>query len=59
MKDITILQDHARLDIIMINGRVHKACRKEVGLQPDQQVLDKIAKSEVLEKVVVTVPMHY
>ncbi|ODM20553.1 hypothetical protein SI65_03606 [Aspergillus cristatus] len=27
--DIEILQDHDRLDIIMINGRVHKAGRKE------------------------------
>lgn len=42
----------------MINGRVHKAGRKEVALQPDQQVSDKIAKREVLEKVGVTVPMQ-
>ncbi|GKZ31276.1 hypothetical protein AbraIFM66950_011635 [Aspergillus brasiliensis] len=29
LKDITILQDHDRLNIIMINGRVHKAGVKE------------------------------
>lgn len=29
LEDIEILQDHDRLDIIMINGRVHKAGRKE------------------------------
>lgn len=58
LKDIIILQNHAKLDIIMINGRVHKAGRKEVALQPDQRVSDKLAKREVLEKVGVTVPMQ-
>jgi imidazolonepropionase-like amidohydrolase len=29
LKDISILQDHDRLSIIMINGRVHKAGVKE------------------------------
>ncbi|CAG8411083.1 unnamed protein product [Penicillium salamii] len=29
LKDITILQDHDRLNIIIINGRVHKAGAKE------------------------------
>lgn len=29
LKDISILQDHDRLNIIMINGRVHKAGVKE------------------------------
>ena len=29
LEDIEILQDHDRLDIIMINGRVHKAGRNE------------------------------
>lgn len=29
LKDVTILQDHDKLNIITINGRVHKAGRKE------------------------------
>jgi cytosine/adenosine deaminase-related metal-dependent hydrolase len=29
LKEISILQDHDRLNIIMINGRVHKAGVKE------------------------------
>lgn len=29
LKDISILQDHDKLNIIMINGRVHKAGVKE------------------------------
>lgn len=50
LKDITILQDHAKLDIIMISGRVHKAGRREVVLQPTQRVSDEIAKREVLSR---------
>lgn len=29
LEDITILQDHDKLNVICINGRVHKAGRKE------------------------------
>ena len=29
LQDITVLQDHSRLSIILINGRVHKAARGE------------------------------
>jgi imidazolonepropionase-like amidohydrolase len=29
LEDITVLQDHSKLDVICINGRVHKAGRKE------------------------------
>jgi imidazolonepropionase-like amidohydrolase len=29
LEDITVLQDHSKLNIICINGRVHKAGRKE------------------------------
>lgn len=32
LKDITILQDHDKLNIIMINGRVHKEGPKEFVL---------------------------
>lgn len=30
LKDITILQDHAKLSVIMINGRIHKASPKDI-----------------------------
>lgn len=33
LADISVLQDHAKLDVIVINGRVHKASHKEF-LQP-------------------------
>ncbi|KAH8176731.1 amidohydrolase family protein [Sarocladium implicatum] len=36
LKDITVLQDHDKLNVIMINGRVHKAGRKEY--LPDSSV---------------------
>ena len=29
LKDITVLQDHEKLNVIMINGRIHKASYKE------------------------------
>lgn len=29
LEDITVLQDHSKLDVIIINGRVHRAGRKE------------------------------
>lgn len=29
LQDIDILQDHGKLNVIMINGRVHKAGRQE------------------------------
>ncbi|KAF2806424.1 isoaspartyl dipeptidase-like protein [Mytilinidion resinicola] len=34
LEDITILQDHDKLNVIMINGRVHKAGRKEYVAPP-------------------------
>ncbi|KAK6610872.1 amidohydrolase [Botrytis cinerea] len=34
LEDITILQDHDRLNVITINGRVHKAGRKEYVAPP-------------------------
>lgn len=29
LEDIAVLQDHSKLDVIVVNGRVHKAGRKE------------------------------
>ena len=34
MKDITVLQDHDKLNFISINGRVHKAGRREYAQPP-------------------------
>ena len=34
LEDITVLQDHSKLNIICINGRVHKASRKEYVPSP-------------------------
>ena len=34
LDDITVLQDHARLNVICMNGRVHKAGRKEYNPPP-------------------------
>lgn len=35
LDDITVLQDHDKLDVIVINGRVHKAGRKEYIAPPE------------------------
>lgn len=35
LEDITIFQDHSKLDVIMINGRVHKASPKDFVLSKD------------------------
>ncbi|KAJ0373917.1 hypothetical protein COL922a_014251, partial [Colletotrichum nupharicola] len=32
LEDISILQDHSKLDVIMINGRIHKAKPDEVAI---------------------------
>ena len=34
LQDLEVLQDHAKLNVIIINGRVHKAGRKEYILPP-------------------------
>lgn len=34
LEEIEVLQDHDRLNVIMINGRVHKAGRKEYQAPP-------------------------
>ena len=37
LKDITVLQDHDKLKVIMINGRIHKASYKEfLRTEPEQ-----------------------
>ncbi|TKA83477.1 hypothetical protein B0A55_00563 [Friedmanniomyces simplex] len=41
LDDITVLQDHSKLDVIMINGRVHKASYKEfVKFEQPQPIME-------------------
>ncbi|KAI1322681.1 isoaspartyl dipeptidase-like protein [Xylariaceae sp. FL0255] len=40
IKDITILQDHSKLNVICINGRIHKAGRREYHASGDIGVPD-------------------
>lgn len=58
LSDIEILQDHARLNVIMINGRVHKTgvkeyleqvLRKGGGGGGNKRVLDLDSESEFPE----------
>ena len=56
LSDIEILQDHSRLNVIMINGRVHKAGVKEYleqvlrkGGGGNKRVLDLDSESEFPE----------
>ena len=38
LKDIAVLQDHSKLNVIMINGRIHKASYKEFLRTAPQQI---------------------
>ncbi|KIA75963.1 fumarylacetoacetate hydrolase [Aspergillus ustus] len=38
LEDISVLQDHSKLDVIMINGRIHKAKPDEVATTLPQQL---------------------
>lgn len=53
LEDITILQNHDKLNVIMINGRIHKASYKEF-LKTDQQVaspqMEKLSNFVVYEE---------
>ncbi|KAK3071105.1 hypothetical protein LTR53_009239 [Teratosphaeriaceae sp. CCFEE 6253] len=41
LDDIKILQDHSKLDVIMVNGRVHKASYKEfIKLEQPQPIME-------------------
>lgn len=41
LKDITILQDHGRLNVIMINGRTHKASPKDFVQQSSASAVEE------------------
>ncbi|KAB8259712.1 hypothetical protein BDV32DRAFT_123970 [Aspergillus pseudonomiae] len=58
LKDITVLQDHSKLDIIMINGRVHKAGRKELLVPGSSEIYDIHQIRQAIEEVEIKVPMQ-
>jgi hypothetical protein len=35
LEDVTILQDHSKLDVILINGRIHKASPRDLILEKE------------------------
>ncbi|KAJ5610235.1 5-carboxymethyl-2-hydroxymuconate isomerase [Penicillium lagena] len=45
LKDISILQDHDKLDVIMINGRIHKSAPSDFVTQPTQTTTISSAKN--------------
>ncbi|KAL5342070.1 hypothetical protein BJX70DRAFT_386475 [Aspergillus crustosus] len=59
LDDITILQDHSKLDVIVINGRVHKAGRKEL-LLPSAVASQELAHriTEALDELEIKAPMQ-
>ena len=58
LKDITILQDHGKLEIIIINGRVHKAGRKELLVPSTSGVYDIQQIRQAIEEVEIKAPMQ-
>ncbi|KAK3934804.1 hypothetical protein QBC46DRAFT_299238 [Diplogelasinospora grovesii] len=44
LENIAVLQEHEKLNIIIINGRVHKAGRKEYHLPADVSSLNSVAE---------------
>ncbi|KAL4922146.1 hypothetical protein BDW62DRAFT_173012 [Aspergillus aurantiobrunneus] len=58
LDDIAILQDHQKLNVILINGRVHKAGRKEL-LVPDsasQELTQRI--TQAMDELEIKAPMQ-
>ncbi|KAE8143690.1 hypothetical protein BDV38DRAFT_289579 [Aspergillus pseudotamarii] len=58
LKDITILQDHSKLEIIIINGRVHKAGRKELLVPSTSGVYDIQQICQAIEDAEIKAPMQ-
>ncbi|KAE8369241.1 hypothetical protein BDV27DRAFT_166179 [Aspergillus caelatus] len=58
LKDITILQNHGKLDIIIMNGRVHKAGRKELFVPSTSDVYDIQQIRREIEEVEIKAPMQ-
>ncbi|GAB1210697.1 hypothetical protein APSETT445_009493 [Aspergillus pseudonomiae] len=58
LKDITVLQDHSKLEIIIINGRVHKAGQKELLIPGTSEIYDIHQIRQAIEEVEIKVPMQ-
>jgi imidazolonepropionase-like amidohydrolase len=60
LDDITILQDHSKLNVIMINGRVHKAGRKELHIPSaaaaSQELTERI--TQAIDELEIKAPMQ-
>ncbi|KAL3454075.1 hypothetical protein BJX65DRAFT_301865 [Aspergillus insuetus] len=60
LDDITILQDHSKLNVIMINGRVHKAGRKELlipsAAAASQELTERI--TQAIDELEIKAPMQ-
>ncbi|KAL4884973.1 hypothetical protein BJY04DRAFT_205588 [Aspergillus karnatakaensis] len=59
LEDITILQDHSKLNVIIINGRVHKAGRKEL-LVPNMAASQELAQriTQAMDELEIKAPMQ-
>ncbi|KAL2865976.1 uncharacterized protein BJX67DRAFT_149741 [Aspergillus lucknowensis] len=59
LEDITILQNHGKLDVIVINGRVHKAGRKEL-LGPNGAVSRELTEriTQAMDELEIKAPMQ-
>jgi hypothetical protein len=59
LDDITVLQDHSRLNVIMINGRVHKAGRRELlvpNMAASQELTQRI--TQAVDELEIKTPMQ-
>ncbi|KAL3434034.1 hypothetical protein BDV09DRAFT_204998 [Aspergillus tetrazonus] len=59
LDDITVLQDHSRLNVIMINGRVHKAGRRELlvpNIAASQELTQRI--TQAVDELEIKTPMQ-
>jgi hypothetical protein len=59
LDNITILQDHSKLNVIMINGRVHKAGRKELlipSAAASQELTERI--TQAIDELEIKAPMQ-
>ncbi|KAL4937849.1 hypothetical protein BDV06DRAFT_215567 [Aspergillus oleicola] len=59
LDDITVLQDHSKLNVIMINGRVHKAGRREL-LVPDAAASQELTQriTQAMDELEIKAPMQ-
>lgn len=51
LEDITILQDHSKLTMIMINGRIHKASQKDFLTRAERKVWQTIGPTPSIPRL--------